>query len=349
MTSNTAAAAIAGTGAEAGYGGELRPGWGKEEILGLFSLPFNDLLHRSHEIHRRNWDVNEIQLSTLVSVKTGGCAENCGYCGQSAHHEAKIEATKMMPLEEVMAAARKAKEAGATRLCMGAAWRSLRDRDLPHLMDIISGVKGEGMETCVTLGMLTTEQAQKLKESGLDYYNHNVDTSEEYYGEIVTTHTFQDRLDTLGNVRAAGLKVCSGGIVGMGEDRADRAGMLATLANLNPPPESVPVNMLVPIPGTPLADRPAVDPLELVRTIAVARILMPRSRVRLSAGREAMSDAIQALCFFAGANSMFYGERLLTANNPVEDKDRALFERLGLHAEIVQELRARPVGVAAAG
>ncbi|MFN3077218.1 MAG: biotin synthase BioB [Alphaproteobacteria bacterium] len=325
---------------DANHDGGLRPEWAREEVLGLFTLPFNDLLHRAHEVHRRHWDVNEIQLSTLVSVKTGGCQENCGYCGQSAHHkEAKIEATQMMPQEEVIAAARRAKESGATRLCMGAAWRSLRDRDLPHLMDLIAGVKGEGLETCVTLGMLTGEQAQRLKDSGLDYYNHNIDTSEEYYGEVITTHSFQDRLDTLSTVRAAGLKVCSGGIIGMGESRVDRAGMLITLANLTPPPESVPINTLVPIPGTPLADLPPIDSLELVRTVAVARILMPQSRVRLSAGRGGMSEEAQALCFFAGANSIFYGERLLTADNPVQDSDKAMFERLGLRPEVVQELR----------
>ncbi|MBF0130498.1 MAG: biotin synthase BioB [Alphaproteobacteria bacterium] len=310
--------------------GELRPNWTREEVLALFSLPFNDLLHRAHEVHRRHWDVNAIQLSTLVSVKSGGCAEDCKYCAQGHENEVKIQATKLMPLSEVLDAARQAKAAGATRLCMGAAWRNLNDRDLPSLVNMISGVKAEGVETCVTLGMLTAEQARKLKEAGLDYYNHNIDTSEEYYDKIITTRTFEDRLETLRHVRSAGLKVCSGGIVGMGESREDRAGMLMTLANMEPPPESVPINMLVPIPGTPLENADRIDALDLVRTIAVARIVMPHSRVRLSAGRKAMSDEVQALCFFAGANSMFYGERLLTSDNPVEEDDRRLFANLGL-------------------
>lgn len=314
---------------------ELGQVWTKEEVGAFFALPFNDLLHKAHEVHRRHWDPNAIQLSTLVSVKTGGCGEDCKYCGQSGHYHADIQPAKMMPKEQVMEAALAAKAAGASRLCMGAAWRNPRDRDMPVLVEMIEEVKAQGLETCVTLGMLTDEQAGTLKAAGLDYYNHNIDTSEEYYDKIITTRTFDDRLETLRAVRAAGLKVCSGGIVGMGEGREDRAGMLTTLANMAPPPESIPINMLVPIPGTPLEKVDRIDPLELVRTIAVARIVMPHSRVRLSAGRSAMSDEIQALCFFVGANSIFYGERLLTAGNPVEEQDRALFAKLGLKSTAV--------------
>lgn len=305
--------------------------WSREAILDLFDLPFNDLIWRAHTAHRENWDVNRLQLSTLVSVKSGGCAEDCKYCGQSGHHdEVKLEATRMMPVEDVLAAARDAKAQGASRLCMGAAWRNPKDRDMPALLEMVSGVKAAGLETCMTLGMLSGEQAKALKEAGLDYYNHNIDTSPEFYGEIVTTRTFQDRLDTLALVRGAGLKICSGGILGMGEGRDDRAGMLEILANLDPPPESVPINVLVPIPGTPLEKAPKLDPLELVRTVAVARILMPRSRVRLSAGRQAMTEECQALCFFAGANSVFYGERLLTTDNRPGSADDTLFAKLGL-------------------
>lgn len=309
---------------------DTAPAWSRDAILDLFRLPFNDLLDRAHRVHRENWDVNAIQTSTLVSVKTGGCAEDCKYCGQSSHFETKLEATKLMPLEEVMDAARKAKAAGAGRLCMGAAWRNPKDRDMKPLLDMVSGVKALGLETCMTLGMLSAEQADALKTAGLDYYNHNLDTSEEYYDQIVTTRTFEDRLETLSTVRGAGLKICSGGILGMGEGREDRASMLLTLVSLDPPPESVPINTLVPIAGTPLEDVPKLDPLELVRTIAVARILMPASRIRLSAGRRAMTDECQALCFFAGANSVFYGEKLLTADNQGEDEDDVLFEKLGL-------------------
>lgn len=305
--------------------------WSREAILDLFDLPFNDLIWRAHGVHRENWDVNRLQLSTLVSVKSGGCAEDCKYCGQSGHHdEVKLEATRMMPVDEVLAAARDAKAQGASRLCMGAAWRNPKDRDMPALLEMVSGVKAAGLETCMTLGMLSGEQAQALKEAGLDYYNHNIDTSPEFYGEVITTRTFQDRLDTLALVRGAGLKICSGGILGMGEGRDDRAGMLEILANLDPPPESVPINVLVPIPGTPLEKAPKLDPLELVRTVAVARVLMPKSRVRLSAGRQAMTEECQALCFFAGANSVFYGERLLTTDNRPGSADDALFAKLGL-------------------
>ncbi|KAF0136906.1 MAG: bioB, partial [Rhodospirillaceae bacterium] len=304
--------------------------WTSEAALALFALPFNDLLHRAHETHRRHWDVNAVQLSTLLSVKTGGCGEDCKYCGQSGHYDTPVEATKLMDPAEVRTAARQAKATGSSRLCMGAAWRTLRDRDLPHIADMITAVKDEGLESCVTLGLITAAQATQLKKAGLDYYNHNIDTSEAYYDQVISTRTFQDRLDTLHNVRIAGLKVCSGGIIGMGESRTDRAAMLVTLANLQPPPESVPINMLVPIPGTPLADVERTEPLELVRTIAVARFLMPGARVRLSAGRTALSDEAQALGFFAGANSIFYGNRLLTTDNPVAETDQVLFAKLGL-------------------
>ncbi|MEO5337990.1 MAG: biotin synthase BioB [Magnetospirillum sp. WYHS-4] len=309
----------------------LAKAWSREAILELFDLPFNDLLWRAHETHRRHWDVNRVQLSTLVSVKSGGCAEDCKYCGQSGHHdEVKLEATRLMPLAEVLDAAKAAKEQGASRLCMGAAWRNPKDRDMPALLEMVAGVKAAGLETCMTLGMLSDSQAEALKQAGLDYYNHNIDTSPEFYGEIVTTRTFQDRLNTLSLVRRAGLKICSGGILGMGEGREDRAGMIQALANLDPPPESVPINVLVPIPGTPLEKAPSLDPLELVRTVAVARLAMPVSRIRLSAGRNAMSDECQALCFFAGANSVFYGERLLTTDNRSGTSDDALFAKLGL-------------------
>jgi biotin synthase len=311
----------------------VRSDWTREEILDLFALPLNDLLYRAHEIHRRHFDPNEVQLSTLLNIKSGGCPEDCKYCSQSSHYDAGVKATKLMSRQAVRAAARKAKAAGATRFCMGAAWRDLKDRDLPAVTAIIGEVKALGLETCMTLGMLTTDQAERLRRAGLDYYNHNIDTSEEFYKEIITTRTYQDRLDTLRAVREAGLKVCSGGIVGMGESREDRAGMLQTLATLAPYPESVPINMLVPMAGTPLGDRAPLEPLEMVRTIAVARILMPWAYVRLSAGRKALSDEAQALCFYAGANSIFYGERLLTTGNPEETEDRALLAKLGLRAE----------------
>ena len=311
----------------------LRHDWELKEILSLFGLPFNDLLFEAHRLHRSHFDPNRVQISTLLSVKTGGCPEDCKYCAQSARYETELGADKLLSVDEVATAAEKAREAGATRFCMGAAWRNPKDRDLPHILDMIRAVKALGLETCATLGMLSPEQAAALKEGGLDYYNHNVDTSEEFYGEIITTRTYQDRLDTLAHVRAAGMKVCAGGILGMGEARSDRAGMLRTLANLPEHPESVPINLLIRIPGTPLETGEALDPIEFVRTIAVARILMPKSVVRLSAGREHMTDEMQALCFFAGANSIFYGEKLLTAGNPEKGADRALFERLGLKGE----------------
>ena len=308
-----------------------------EESLALFALPFNDLLYKAHTVYRRHWDVNTVQLSTLLSIKTGGCGEDCKYCGQSRHYNIALEATRLMETEDVRIAARQAKAAGASRLCMGAAWRTLQDRYLEKIVSMIRNVKKEGLETCVTLGLLTATQAKVLRESGLDYYNHNLDTSEEYYSQIISTRTFSDRLDSLRNAQAAGLKVCSGGIIGMGESRTDRATMLATLASLQPSPESVPINMLVPIPGTPLADAEGVTSLELVRTVAVTRLLMPSAQVRLSAGRKALSNEAQALCFFAGANSLFYGDRLLTTDNPMEEKDRTLFAELGLRPGRIEE------------
>jgi biotin synthase len=309
---------------------DVRHDWTREEALALFALPFADLIHRAQSVHRRHFDPNAVQVSTLLSIKTGGCPEDCAYCPQSARYQTGVEATPLMPLAEVLTAARAARDAGATRFCMGAAWRSPRDRDLPAVEAMIQGVKALGMETCVTLGMLTGDQARRLKDAGLDYYNHNIDTSDAYYGEIITTRTLADRFDTLGHVRAAGINVCCGGIVGMGEGRDDRAGMLTILATLPKHPESVPINTLVRVAGTPLANEGDFDAFEFVRTIAVARIMMPRSMVRLSAGRTEMDPSTQALCFLAGANSIFYGERLLTTGNPAEDADRALFDRLGI-------------------
>jgi biotin synthase len=306
--------------------------WDVEQIAALFELPFNDLLHQAQSVHRRHFDPNAVQISTLLSIKTGGCPENCGYCSQSAHHKTGVAREALMSRERVLQAAGKAKQAGATRFCMGAAWRGPNSKDLAEVIELVKGVRQLGMETCVTLGMLQPGQAEQLKEAGLDYYNHNLDTAPDFYGAIVTTHSYRDRLDTLQRVRQAGIKVCCGGIVGMGENRQQRAALIAELAALDPPPESVPINMLVPIAGTPLADTEQLDGLEFVRTIAVARIVLPTSVVRLSAGRAAMSDAVQALCFLAGANSMFYGDRLLTTGNPSTDSDQQLFERLGLHA-----------------
>ncbi|AYG66057.1 biotin synthase BioB [Rhizobium sp. CCGE531] len=301
-----------------------------EEARAIYNRPFNDLLFRAQLVHRTNFDPNAIQMSRLLSIKTGGCAEDCGYCSQSAHYPTGLKASKLMEVERVLTEARKAKEGGATRYCMGAAWRNPKDRDMEALIAMVEGVRAMGMETCMTLGMLTPEQSARLAEAGLDYYNHNIDTSERYYSEIITTRSFADRLETLANVRDAGIKVCAGGILGMGETVEDRISMLVTLANLPAPPESVPINMLIPIPGSKLADAAPVDPIDFVRTIALARILMPRSHVRLSAGRTEMSDEMQALCFFAGANSIFVGDTLLTADNPGEDHDAALFRRLGL-------------------
>lgn len=308
----------------------LRHDWERNEILDFFRLPFNDLLHRAHQLYRQYFDPNEIQISTLLSIKTGACPEDCAYCPQSAHYTPGQETERLLALEEVISAARQAKQAGASRFCMGAAWRAPKEKDFAMVLEMVRSVKSLGLETCVTMGMLSNDQTERLNEAGLDYYNHNLDTSPEFYGEIVTTRTYQDRLDTLERVRDAGIHVCAGGIVGLGEGVEDRAGLLQQLVNLPQHPESVPINLLVRVEGTPLADQAPLDPLDFVRTIAVARILMPRSRVRLSAGRTEMSDELQALCFFAGANSVFYGERLLTTGNPDQHHDRQLFERLGL-------------------
>ncbi|HEY9199022.1 MAG TPA: biotin synthase BioB [Gammaproteobacteria bacterium] len=309
---------------------ELRHDWSRAEILALFAQPFNDLMFSAQRMHRAHFDPNAVQISTLLSIKTGACPEDCAYCPQSAHYKTELDVERLLPLDDVLNEARMAKERGASRFCMGAAWRSPRDKDLAQVEAMIRGVKELGLETCVTLGMLSGTQTQRLKDAGLDYYNHNLDTSPEFYGEIISTRTYQDRLDTLAHVRDAGINVCAGGIVGMGEGREDRAGLLQALANLPRHPESVPINLLVRVEGTPLADVAAPDPFEFVRTLAVARLLMPRSYVRLSAGRTDMSDELQALCFLAGANSIFYGERLLTTENPERDHDRRLFERLGL-------------------
>lgn len=311
----------------------IRHDWTREEINALFDLPFGELLFRAQTLHRQYFDPTKVQVSTLLSIKTGGCPEDCAYCPQSAHFETPLKASKLLDVEAVLTEARKAKAAGATRFCMGAAWRSPKERDMPAVEAMIRGVKALGMESCMTLGMLSKAQAGALREAGLNYYNHNIDSSAEFYDKIITTRTYQDRLETLENVREAGMNVCCGGIVGMGETREDRAGMLETLATMKVHPESVPVNLLVQVEGTPLNGGKALDALEFVRTIAVARILMPASYVRLSAGREHMDDAVQALCFMAGANSIFYGEKLLTTPNPEADKDRALFARLGLQAE----------------
>ena len=315
-----------------------RHNWTRTEAEALYNAPFNDLVFMAHTIHRRHFDPNKVQLSRLLSVKTGGCPEDCAYCNQSAHYKTGLSASKLMEVERVVEEASKAKEAGATRYCLGAAWRSPKERDLDPICEMVRGVKALGMETCVTLGMLTHRDAERLKGAGLDYYNHNIDTSERYYSEIISTRTFADRLDTLEHVRSAGIKVCCGGIVGMGEEPRDRADMMVTLANLPEHPESVPINLLIPFSGTPLENAPALDPIAFVRTIALARIMMPRSMVRLSGGRMAMSDEMQALCFFAGANSIFLGSTLLTARNPAEDKDSALFAKLGLSPLPVEDL-----------
>ncbi len=311
----------------------LRHDWALHEIESLLDQPFNDLVFRAQSLHRAHFDPNQVQVSSLLSIKTGACAEDCGYCSQSARHATGLEAEKLMPLAEVVEVAEAARAKGASRFCMGAAWRNPTDKNLQRVIEMVQAVHGLGMETCLTLGMLTQPQADRLREAGLDYYNHNLDTSPEFYGNVITTRTFDDRLQTLSHVRDAGISVCSGGILGMGESRRDRASMLRELANLPRHPESVPINMLVQVEGTPLFGADEIDPLEFVRTIAVARILMPESYVRLSAGRAEMSDEMQALCFLAGANSIFYGERLLTTDNPETDADRALFERLGLSME----------------
>jgi len=308
----------------------LRFDWNKAEIEALFELPFNDLLFRAQQVHRAHFDANEVQVSTLLSIKTGGCPEDCSYCPQSVHHEASVQAEKLMDVDAVVDAARAAKEAGASRFCMGAAWRNPRGKNFERVLEMVGRVRAEGLETCMTLGMLDEQQVGQLKDAGLDYYNHNLDTSPEFYDTIISTRTYQDRLDTIRQVRDAGMHVCCGGIVGMGEAPADRVSLMEQLACQKPHPESVPVNMLVRVEGTPLAAQEDLDPFEFVRTLAVARILMPQSHVRLSAGREQMSDELQALCFLAGANSIFFGEKLLTTSNPEADRDRQLFERLGL-------------------
>ena len=310
-----------------------RQTWTVESICELFELPFNDLIFRAHCVHRDYFDPNKIQLATLLSIKTGGCPEDCHYCPQSVRYRTGVQDDPLLPLDAVVAAARTAKAAGATRFCMGAAWRSPKDKDLDKVCEMVEGVKALGMESCVTLGMLTGPQAARLKDAGLDYYNHNLDTSPEYYERIITTRTYQDRLDTLSHVRDAGIHVCCGGIVGMGETADDRVGMIHALCTLPAHPESVPINMLVQVEGTPVSQGQAPDAIEFVRTIAVARLTMPQSMVRLSAGREDMSDEAQALCLFAGANSIFYGEKLLTTGNAEAERDQALFSRLGLHAD----------------
>ena len=304
--------------------------WSVEAIEALFALPFNDLIFKAQQVHREHFDANTVQLSTLLSIKTGGCPEDCGYCPQSAKYNTGVEAEKLMPIDEVLKAAQAAKDKGATRFCMGAAWRSPKDHQVEAVGEMVAAVKAMGLETCVTLGMLKEHQAKQLQEAGLDYYNHNLDTSPDFYGDIISTRTYQDRLDTLDRVRDAGIKVCCGGIVGLGETVTQRAGLIAQLANMAEPPESVPINNLVKVEGTPLADNEEIDPLDFVRTIAVARITMPTSFVRLSAGREDMNESTQALCFLAGANSIFYGEKLLVTDNPELERDTKLFEKLGL-------------------
>jgi biotin synthase len=306
--------------------------WDVRRIEALLDLPFSDLIHRAQLIHRQYHDPNGVQLSTLVSVKTGGCSEDCGYCPQAARYHTSVENQEMLTLQEVLAAAAEAKARGASRFCMGAAWRGPKQRDIEKMTEMVGGVKAIGLETCTTLGMLKPGQAEQLRQAGLDYYNHNLDTAPEFYGEIITTRQYQDRLDTLDKVRNAGIRVCCGGIVGMGESRHARAGLIAQLANLDPYPESVPINYLVQVEGTPLHGTPALDPLEFVRTIAAARVTMPKAMVRLSAGRQEMPEAVQALCFLAGANSIFYGDKLLTTGNPETERDKALFDKLGLHS-----------------
>lgn len=305
--------------------------WSVADIAALFELPFSDLIHRAQIVHRENFDPNAVQVSTLLSIKTGGCSEDCGYCPQAARYHTDVENQDLLQLEEVLAAARAAKDSGASRFCMGAAWRGPKQRDLEPVLKMVAEVKALGLETCATLGMLKDGQAEQLKEAGLDYYNHNLDTAPEFYGEVITTRTYQDRLETLERVREADINVCCGGIIGMGESRNQRAGLLAQLANMERPPESVPINLLTQVEGTPLHGTEALDPIEFVRTIAAARISMPKSYVRLSAGRQSMPEGIQALCFIAGANSIFYGEKLLTTGNPEAEADKALFAKLGIH------------------
>jgi biotin synthase len=311
----------------------VRNDWTRKEVAALFDLPFSDLMFKAQTVHRENFDPNEVQVSTLCSIKTGACPEDCKYCPQSARYDTGLEKEKLMKVEAVIEEAKAAKAGGATRFCMGAAWRSPKKKDMPYVTSMVKGVKELGLETCMTLGMVNDDQAQELSDAGLDYYNHNLDTSPEFYGDIITTRTYQDRLDTLGSVRAAGMKVCSGGIVGMGEGQKDRVGLLHQLATMPQHPESVPVNMLVRVEGTPLAQEEDLDPFDFIRTIAVARIIMPKSHVRLSAGREEMNDQLQSMAFLAGANSIFYGEKLLTTANPSENKDMQLFKRLGINPE----------------
>lgn len=315
----------------------LRHDWNRQEVSALFELPFNDLLFHAQVVHRQHFNPNAVQVSTLLSIKTGACPEDCKYCSQSGHYDTGLDKEKLLEIERVVAEARNALDKGASRFCMGAAWRSPRDKDMPYVLEMVRQVKSLGMETCMTLGMLSGEQAQALKEAGLDYYNHNLDTSPEHYGKIITTRSYADRLNTLAAVRDAGIKVCCGGIIGLGESREDRVGLLMQLANLPEHPESVPINMLVKIPGTPLGDVEDLEPFEFIRMIAVARILMPASHVRLSAGREKMNEQTQALCFMAGANSIFYGERLLTTSNPEAEADRLLFAKLGIQPEQRQD------------
>lgn len=312
---------------------ELRHDWRIEEVNALLAMPFSDLMFQAHQVHRDNFPANQVQVSTLLSIKTGACPEDCGYCLQSAKHDTSLERERLLPLQEVMEAAQTARDHGATRFCMGAAWRNPTDKNLDRVVEMVQAVKGLGMETCVTLGMLTDRQALRLRDAGLDYYNHNLDTSPEFYGNVISTRTYQDRLDTLDNVRNAGINVCSGGILGMGETRLDRARLLQQLANMKFHPESVPINDLVRVEGTPLAGAEKLDPLEFIRAVAAARIMMPKSYVRLSAGRTEMTDEMQAWCFFAGANSIFYGDKLLTTDNPEESQDMQLFARLGIEAE----------------
>ena len=312
---------------------EVRNDWSRDEILALFEMPFNDLLFQAQTVHRQNFNPNEVQLSTLLSIKTGACPEDCKYCPQSARYDTGLEKEKLMQIEQVIEAAKAAKASGSSRFCMGAAWRSPHDRDIPAIEAMIKEVKSLGLETCMTLGMLSEKQADTLSEAGLDYYNHNLDTSKEFYGDIITTRTFQDRLDTLSNVRNSGMKVCSGGIVGMGEEQKDRAGLLMGLANLPKQPDSVPINMLVKVAGTPMEAEEDLDPFEFLRTIAVARIMMPKSYVRLSAGREEMNEQMQAMAFMAGANSIFYCDKLLTTPNPKANSDMQLLNRLGISPE----------------
>jgi biotin synthase len=318
--------------------GEARARWRVADVVALYELPLNDLLFRAQQVHREHFDPNTVQLSTLLSIKTGGCEEDCAYCPQSVHYDTGVKAEKLMPVDEVLSAAQAAKDNGATRFCMGAAWRNPKERHLEPIKQMIRGVKAMGLETCVTLGMLEAQQAKDLADAGLDYYNHNLDTSPEFYGQIISTRTYQDRLDTLEHVRDAGINVCCGGIVGLGESRRERAGLVAQLANMEPYPESVPINNLVQVEGTPLTGTEALDPFEFVRTIAIARITMPRAMVRLSAGREQMDEAMQAMCFFAGANSIFYGDQLLTTSNPQAEADRKLLARLGMRAEAAQQM-----------